>query len=283
MFVDLPENRDQQVLVPDLQSTLTFHEKPLIAVRLANGDHGVVLRWLCENLHLDVTAQIQRIKRTEVIADDLVYVRIQTLGGPQVMPTLLLRAVPYWLATIDTRRMDRGDERRAEILDYQRNAVDALYRWAQSLRREGRAGLIESEPIEKPATPEKDAGLQEWQHYYEQMAAFTAWRIALEEWRGMVENRLENLEAVVPLILEQLPPATITPTHQNVVKYYVAELHKLTHKPYATIWSMIYTSFQVPRYQELREEDWSKIQSWFREQLRQAGRTLPGEEQEQLF
>ncbi len=96
MSVDLPENQDQQVLVPDLQSTLTFHEKPLIAVRLANGDHGVVLRWICENLHLDVTAQIQRIKRTEVIADDLLYVRIQTVGGPQVMPTLLLRAVPYW-------------------------------------------------------------------------------------------------------------------------------------------------------------------------------------------
>lgn len=281
--MDLPENQDQQVLVPDLQSTLTFHEKPLIAVRLANGDHGVVLRWLCENLHLDVTAQIQRIKRTEVIADDLVYVRIQTLGGPQVMPTLLLRAVPYWLATIDTRRMDRGDERRAEILEYQHNAVDALYRWAQSLRSEGRAALIESEPIEKPATPEKDADLQEWQHYYEHMAAFTAWRISLEEWRGTVENRLENLEAVVPLILEQLPPATITPTHQNAVKYYVSELHKVTHRPYATIWSMIYTSFQVPRYQELREEDWSKIQSWFRELFRQAGRALPGEEHEQLF
>ena len=58
-----------------------FHEKPLTAVRLANGDHGVVLCWLCENLHLDVTAQIQRIKRTEVIADDLLYLRIQTVGG----------------------------------------------------------------------------------------------------------------------------------------------------------------------------------------------------------
>jgi P22_AR N-terminal domain len=283
MFVNLPENRDQQVLVPDLQSTLTFHDKPLIAVRFSNGDHGVVLRWICENLHLDVTAQIQRIKRTEAIADDLLYVRIQTVGGPQVMPALMLRAVPYWLATIDTRRMDRGGERLAEILEYQRNAVDALYRWAQSIRIEGRAGLIESEQIEKPATPDKDADLQQWQHYYEQMAAFTAWRISLEEWRGTVENRLESLEAVVPLILEQLPPATITPTHQNVVKYYVSELHKATHRPHATIWSMVYTSFQVPRYQELREEDWSKIQRWFRELFRQAGRPLPGEEHEQLF
>jgi len=281
--MDLQEDQTQQVLVPDLQSTITFHGKPLIAVRLSNGDHGVVLRWLCENLHLDVKAQIQRIKRTEAIADDLVYVRIQTDGGPQVMPALVLRAVPYWLATIDTRRMDRGDERRAEILEYQRNAVDALYRWAQSIRIEGRAGLVESAPIERPVTPEKGASLEQWQLYYEHMAAFTAWRISVEEWRGSVEHRLESLEAVVPLILEQLPPATITPAHQNMVKYYVSELQKVTHKPHATIWSMVYTSFQVPRYQELREADWSKIQSWFRELFRQAGRALPGEEQEQLF
>ena len=130
MFVGL--GKAQQVLVPDLQSTITSHDKPLIAVRLTSGDHGVVLRWTCENLHLDVTAQIQRIKRTKC------------------------------------------DERRAEILEYQRNAVDALYRWAQSIRIKGRAGLIESEPIEKPATPDKDASLPQWQHYYEQMAAFTA-------------------------------------------------------------------------------------------------------------
>jgi hypothetical protein len=70
MFVVLQENQAQQVLVPDLQSTITFHDKPLIAVRLTSGDHGVVLRWICENLHLDVTAQIQRIKRTEATSDE---------------------------------------------------------------------------------------------------------------------------------------------------------------------------------------------------------------------
>ncbi len=36
------------------------------------------------------------------------------------MATLVLHAVPYWLATIDTRRMDKDDPRRAEILAYQR-------------------------------------------------------------------------------------------------------------------------------------------------------------------
>jgi hypothetical protein len=82
------------------------------------------------------------------------------------------------------------------------------------------------------------------------MAAFTAWRISLEEWRGSVENRLESLEAVVPLILEQLPPATITPTHQNVVKYYVSELNMVTHKPHATI--------SIPRFRFLGIKSFGK-------------------------
>jgi hypothetical protein len=116
---DEQESQDQQVFIPTMQDTIIFHEKPLVVVRLSDSDYGVVLRWICENLHLDTHAQIQRIQRTEVIADDLIYVRIQTDGGPQVMPTLILRAVPYWLATIDTRRMNKDGERRAEILEYQ--------------------------------------------------------------------------------------------------------------------------------------------------------------------
>lgn len=131
------EEQESQILIPIVQETILFHGKPLVVVRLPNGEPGVVLRWICENLHLDTQGQVQRIQRTEVIAGDLVYTRVQTEGGPQVMPTLILFSVPYWLATIDTRRMDKNDERRLEILDYQRNAVAALYAWAQSPKGEG--------------------------------------------------------------------------------------------------------------------------------------------------
>ena len=50
---------------------------------------------------------MERIKRIEVIAEDLIYVRVQTEGGPQIMPALILHAAPYWLATIDNRRMEK--------------------------------------------------------------------------------------------------------------------------------------------------------------------------------
>lgn len=101
------QEQESQELIPSVQDTIIFNGKPLVVVRLPDGRPGVVLRWICENLHIQPQAQTDRIKRTEAIADDLVYVQVETEGGPQGMPTLVLNSVPYWLATIDTRRMEK--------------------------------------------------------------------------------------------------------------------------------------------------------------------------------
>lgn len=116
-----------QNLIPLEQEIITFQGKPLAIVRLPNGNTCAILRWMCENLGISTKGQIERIKRSEVIARDLAYVCVQTDGGPQVMPILALRSIPYWLATIDTRRMNKEDKRRQEILEYQRGAINALY------------------------------------------------------------------------------------------------------------------------------------------------------------
>lgn len=157
------QEQNPQELIPAEQDTITFHNDPLVVVRLPDGRNGVVLRWLCDNLHLDAGAQVARIRRTEAIVNDLMSVRIETDGGPQNMPTLVLHAVPYWLATIDTRRMDKEDPRRAEILAYQREAVDALYAWASTPRAiAAPTHLVPAEPITQPARPAPDASIEEW-------------------------------------------------------------------------------------------------------------------------
>ena len=53
---------DDQELIPIEQHTLTFYGKPIIVVRLPDGRPGVVLRFLCENLHIDTNAQVQRVQ-----------------------------------------------------------------------------------------------------------------------------------------------------------------------------------------------------------------------------
>ncbi|MFL5626275.1 MAG: phage antirepressor N-terminal domain-containing protein [Ktedonobacteraceae bacterium] len=260
-----------QAVIPAEQDTLTFHGKPLIVVRLPDGRAGVVLRWLCENLNLTSENQIRRIRRTEVIADDLVYVQVQTDGGPQNMATLVLHGVAYWLATIDTRRMDKADPRRAEILAYQRDAVDALYAWASTPRAiAAPTKLVPSEPVTEPARPGPDASNDDWIIYHQQMLQVLEWRRDIEQWRGGVETRLEGLEAMtdlIPEILERLGPEKITPEHQNMVKHYVEQLMKATGKPRGTIYSNLYTAFNVPRYQEIPEDEWPQVERWFKGQI----------------
>jgi hypothetical protein len=268
------ENEDaqeSQALIPLEQDTLTFNGKPLLVVRLPDGRAGVVLRWICENLNVFPEGQIRRIRRTEPLANDLVYVQVQTDGGPQSMATLVLHGVAYWLATIDTRRMDKADPRRAEILAYQRDAVDALYAWASTPRTiAAPTNLVPAEPITKPSRPAPDASIEEWMMYHQQMLQVLQWQRDIETWRGSVEGRLEGLEAIIPDILDRLPPTTLTPAHQNQVKFYVQQLHQATGKHQATIYSDLYTAFSVPRYQEIPEEEWNKVENWFQVQIERA-------------
>jgi P22_AR N-terminal domain len=263
--------QESQALIPIEQQTILFRSLPLVVVRLPDGRPGVVLRWICENLHLASGPQVLRIKRTEAIANDLVYVRVQTDGGPQIMPTLVLRAAPYWLATIDTRNMKKDDERRLEILAYQREVVDVLYAWASTPKAMASStDLVPAEPITQPARPAPDATIEEWIYYHQQMLTVLEWQRDIEHWRGSVESRLEGLEAItdlIPEILERLGPETLTVEHQHSVQGLVKRLHDATGKPYGTIYDDLKKAFAAPRYQEIRELEWDKVLNWFQVQI----------------
>jgi len=268
---NVEQEQESQALIPSVQDTIIFNGKPLVVVRLSDGRSGVVLRWICENLHLAPGPQVLRIKRTEVIASDLIYVQVQTEGGFQTMPTLVLDSVPYWLATIDTRRMDKEDPKRLEILEYQHRAVAALYAWASSPRTiAAPTNLVPSEPVTQPARPAPDATLADWHEYYVRMAAIIEWQMEVEHWRGGVEGRLEGLEAIIPDILDRLPPPTLTPEHQQQVQAFVHQLHEASGKPYGTIYNDLKTAFAVAKYDQIPEGEWNKVAHWFQVQIQRA-------------
>jgi len=172
------------------------------------------------------------------------------------MPTLVLRAAPFWLAGIDPKRV--REEIRPEILRYQREVVDVLYAWAQSPK------VTDS--------PADDASLDTWRNYHRQMVAWIDWQHAIESWRGSVESRLEGLEEVtnlIPEILERLGPQTLTSEHQRAVQKYVQQMHELTGKPYGTIYDSLKTAFGAPKYAAIPDQDWQRVVQWFRAQLEQ--------------
>lgn len=261
---------NEKALIPIEQETLIFRGLPLVVVRLPDGRPGVVLRWICENLGLAPTGQVARIKRTEVIASDLVYVQVQTEGGFQTMPTLVLDSIPYWLATIDTKRV-KDTEQRLEILHYQKGAVSALFAWASSHKAVAApANLVPAEPITEPTRPAPDASIDEWIVYHQQMLQVLEWQRDVENWRGSVETRLEGLEAIIPDILDRLPPPTLSPEHQDQVQAFVHQLSDATGKHPGTIWNEFKTAFAVAKYDQIPEGEWNKVANWFRVQLQRA-------------
>jgi P22_AR N-terminal domain len=260
---------EKSVIVPVEQHTISFYGQPILVVRLPDGQPGVVLRSICDNLHLSTSAQVERIGRTVAIADALVYTQVETEGGPQRMATLILRAVPFWLAGIDPKRV--REEVREEVIRYQREVVDVLYTWAASSRASvATQALVPTEPVSQPTMPEADAPPELWVAFHEQMALWHRWRIEFAQWQGSVESRLEGVEeltALIPEILDRLPPETLTPAHQRQLQNFVKQLHEASGKPYALIYEDLKTAFAVPRYQDILETEWDQVVNWFRVQI----------------
>ncbi len=256
---------EAQEILPIEQGVILFYGRPIIVVRLPNGQPAVVIRSLCENMQLDRLAQVRRIQRTAPIAQDLLgNVRIETDGGPQRVQVLILRSVPYWLTGIDYKRV--RSEMQEEVLRYQCEAVDALYAWAQQPRalpapssqvlpaelvessgttaiaRPGPGGVV-LVPMEEPG---QEATHREKAAYHELMSVWHRHQADLhvQVWRSEVEARIEEQEArieakeavtdLIPEILDRLGPETLTPQHQRHVQASVKRLHEVSGKAYPT-------------------------------------------------
>ncbi len=113
--MDSDDKPTQQALILIEQVTVPFYGRELVAVRLADGRIAAVLRWVCEGMQLHPDAQVRRIRRKTALKDDLLMVCVETAGGPQSMPALVLHGLPGWLYTIDDPRL-RGQPPRGDPL-----------------------------------------------------------------------------------------------------------------------------------------------------------------------
>jgi P22_AR N-terminal domain len=270
--------KPQQALEPVEQDSILFHGEQIVAVRLADGRICVVLRWICESLNLQPGGQVRRIERTAATAHELVRVRVQTGGGRQTMPAITLRGFSPWVLGINPNEVKSDDpvedqRIRALVIAYQEEAKDVLYEHFVNKHRAGLPAptdVVPAEPITKPIAPAEDAPLAAWREYYQRMLALIEWQIDIEQWRGGVETRLEHVEAMtdlIPEILERLGPETLTPAHQRRVQVYVQQLSKVSNKHSGTIHNELKTAFDVPRYQDIPEAEWDKVEHWFRVQI----------------
>src|SRR5689334_901590 len=108
----------ERALVPLPARQVDIFGDEVLAVRLPDGSIWLSLRALCANFGLARAMQAQRIKRNDVLAADLIDVRVETSGGQQTVQVLRLESVPYWVSTIQIRRV-RADLQ-PKLLEYKR-------------------------------------------------------------------------------------------------------------------------------------------------------------------
>ena len=98
------------------------------------------------------------------------------------------------------------------------------------------------------------------------------WQRDIETWRGGVEGRLEGLEAIIPDILDRLPPPTLSPEHQQQVQAFVHQLSDATGKHPGTVWNEFKTAFAVAKYEQVPDAEWDKVTNWFKMRLQRANK-----------
>jgi len=77
----------------------------VLAARIEPDGIYLPLRPICDNLGIGYSAQFNRLKRDEVLAEGLRRLKIKTAGGTQTMQCLELEGVPLWLAMIEPSRV----------------------------------------------------------------------------------------------------------------------------------------------------------------------------------
>lgn len=95
---------------------------------IQNGEKRVAIRPICDALGIDFSAQLQRLKRDEILSSTVV--TITTVGGDgksREMITIPLKYVFGWLFTIETSKV-REDAQQA-VRQYKIMCYDALYNY----------------------------------------------------------------------------------------------------------------------------------------------------------
>lgn len=102
-------------------------EHEIDAVRGPDGEGYAALRRMCEALGLQPHGQAEKLRGAAWATTQMICAVAQD-GKTRELFCLHVKSVPMWLATIDANRVSEAARPTLEV--FQRQAADALYRWA---------------------------------------------------------------------------------------------------------------------------------------------------------
>ena len=108
------------------ERTVSFYSDDVIAIQELDANEAAVpLSRLCENLGLDSTRQVERIRANPILAAGLTHMSLGTPQDGQPQPCLRVDLVPLWLATITLDEVAEATRPKLEL--YQRECTSVLW------------------------------------------------------------------------------------------------------------------------------------------------------------
>lgn len=238
----LQRRRSEQAATPLYEETILLCSYPLTRVWLPGGQTAIILSHLTDHLQLDRSGQLGRIQRDPLLRKNLVYVLIQTKGGPQIVLALVEEAVFSWIAGIQSGKL--SPEKRPLLLAFQREVAKLTKPASQTASR------LPRQKRRKAVAASK----HEW-------CAMKAEIISLKTKRAGLEARIEKN----PPAADAAQQVDTLLSFEHIRHLYVLAclLQSWTGESLSVLMRELVATLQVRDVGELPDSAWDSILAWF--------------------
>ena len=168
----------------------------VLAARIEPDGIYLPLRPICDNLGIGYSAQFNRLKRDDVLAEGLRRLKIKTAGGTQTMQCLELEGIPLWLAMIEPSRV--REDLREKLRVYKRWVRKRVW---EAFAQE--TGLMPaSSTVDVTETDETIRALEQIREMGFAIARMAEQQIVHERRLGTVEGRVVGLDRRIAAVEE---------------------------------------------------------------------------------
>ena len=266
---------DSTALVPVREQRVDFYGDQLSAAQLADGTVWVPVRPICDALGLNVSGQLQRLRRDPVLAEAAGVCVMHTPSGVQEMLCLPLDLLPGWLFGIAGARVK--PELQDKILRYRRECFRVLWNaFKQDILPAPPPPPVDLSPVEQAlALAEAVANLARQQLGYEgrldqigaQLGTVADRQQVMADYlRGYIQ---QNEQRVTALELHLSAGAVISEAQAAELALHVKTVAAALEQQGATngyqrVYSDLYRRFRIASYKNLPTARYQEALDWLR-------------------
>jgi hypothetical protein len=253
------------------QRDVQFYDDQITAVQADDGVVFVLFAKVCQNLGLDRSSQVRRIKAHAVLNEGLITLSIQSAGGPQSAQCLRLDLLPLWLSGVQARKASA--DMRERLIRYQREAGQVLWQaFKHQIQPTTSDNLIVSDDHELAQLQQMaEMGRAITRMAEEQIELRRRMDAAARAYNAM-RYKVNDIQVRLGLLEDRLHPTNyITPEQAAAVSQWVKAIaQELTNRDpsknhYQAVFSELYRRFDVSSYKMIRLEQYASVLSFLEE------------------